>query len=79
MSQGSEFVTGWLLVLFGCVVRHIAFDLSSHQGESILNVKAVLSGGLQVADIIELCLFFSLFLGDLSFLFKVALVSDQDS
>jgi hypothetical protein len=68
-----------LCVLFGCVVRHVAFDLSGHQGEGVFDVEAVLGGGLQVTDIIELGLLFALFFGYLSFLFKITFVSDQNS
>jgi hypothetical protein len=79
MSQRTEFVAAWLCVLFGCVVRHVTFDLSCHKGEGVFDVEAVLGRGLQVTDIIELGLLFAFFFGDLSFLFKITFVSDQNS
>ena len=71
-------MAAWLYVLLRCVVRHIAFDLPGHEGEGVLDVEAVFGRGFQVTNIIQLGLLFALLLSDLSFLFKIALVSDQD-
>lgn len=55
------------------------FDFSGHHNESLLYIFAIFSWCLQESNVIVFCEFFSFICGDLSGIFHIAFVSDEDA
>lgn len=64
---------------FRLVNGHARLDLSGHHDECLLDVLAVLGGGLEESDVVVFGQLFSLVGGHLAGIFHIALVANEDA
>lgn len=79
-AAASELDAVSLLIRLRSVLGlHFALDLTSHEGESVLDVERALGGRLKESDVEVVRQIFRLGVLDLALVLQILLVSDEDA